>query len=164
MKNEMMNHIHVGIGEYKISDNPYDTLKTFSLGSCVAVIIYDKVKKIAGLIHIAMPESKIDPERAESRPAYYVDTGLPLLIEAMKKKGAERKNVWIKLAGGAGTMDKTGKFNIGNRNLIAVKRYLWKCAMGPINEDTGGDTIRTVTVSVATGEVTISSGGKKWNL
>lgn len=152
----------VGIGEWAVSSEASDILKTYALGSCVAVLIYDARLAIAGMIHIALPDSKVDAERAHSQPGYFADTGLPIMIEEMKKRGAVRGNVWVKLAGGASVMDPGGFFDIGKRNLLAAKRILWGSSLGPLAEDTGGGLSRTVSLSVADGETTISSGQKTW--
>jgi chemotaxis protein CheD len=159
-----MGLIVVGIGEYRVSAESSDVIKTYALGSCVAVMIYDKVKKIAGMIHIALPESSVDAEKARSIPGHFADTGLPLLIEEMKKMGVIKPNVWVKIAGGASVMDEALFFDIGKRNTLAVKKVLWKSNLGPISEDTGLDFSRTVTMSVGTGEIVLSSGKKAWNL
>ena len=39
-----MGKLIVGVGDYKVSNNSEDEIKTFALGSCVAVIVYDKKK------------------------------------------------------------------------------------------------------------------------
>jgi chemotaxis protein CheD len=154
----------VGIGEWAVSKNPEDVIKTYALGSCVAVIIYDVKTRVGGLIHVALPESMVDPERAKKQPGYFADSGLPLMIEEMKKLGATRSGVWVKLAGGASVMDSSGFFDIGKRNLLAVKRVLWKSSLGPLAEDTGGNSSRTVAFSLADGVVSLSSGPRKWEI
>ncbi|MEW5818198.1 MAG: chemotaxis protein CheD [Spirochaetota bacterium] len=154
----------VGIGEYLISSTPGDVLKTYALGSCVAVLMYDKARKIAGLIHIALPESGINPKKAEAKPAYFADTGIPLFLQAMKKAGANRNTTWIKIAGGSNIMDEQKTFDIGRRNTIAIKRYLWKNGLGVIKEDVGGSISRTVSISVDTGEIVLSNSKDKWVL
>ena len=154
----------VGIGEFLVSNDGKDILKTYALGSCVAVLMYDKVHKVAGMIHIALPDSKVNPKKAETRPAFFADTGLPLFIQEMKKKGAEKKSTWIKLAGGSNIMDEGKTFDIGRRNAIAIKRYLWKNGLGVIKEDIGGNISTTVSIEVATGQVLVSNYGNKWNL
>lgn len=154
----------VGIGEYLVSGNPEDTLKTYALGSCVTVLIYDKKLIIGGMSHFALPSSEVDPVKARTQPGYYVDTGLPLFIEAMKRMGALKENIWIKLAGGANTLNTIDTFDIGKRNVTAIKKYLWKFSMGAVKEDVGGNIGRTVSLSVASGEVLVSSGQKKWSL
>lgn len=156
--------LNVGIGEWAVSKDAEDVIKTYALGSCVAVMIYDSKVRVAGLIHVALPESSVDEERAKAQPGYFADTGLPRMIEEMKGLGATRSNVWVKLAGGAAVMDAAGFFDIGKRNVLAVKRILWKSSLGPVAEDTGGNNSRTVTFAVADGSVQLSSGPKAWPL
>jgi chemotaxis protein CheD len=154
----------VGIGEYVVSNNPGDTIKTYALGSCVAVVMYDETSKVGGMIHIALPDSKVNPKKAETRPGFFADTGLPIFLKEMKKKGATRNTSWIKLAGGSNIMDESNTFDIGRRNAIAVKRYLWKNGLGVIKEDIGGNISRTVSIKVSTGEVAVSNSREKWNI
>jgi chemotaxis protein CheD len=156
--------MNVGIGEFKFSSRPEEMLKTYGLGSCVAVTIYDTVQKIAGLLHVAYPESSVNLKKAEELPGYFVDTGLPLFLSAMKNSNIVRKNVRVNLVGGASIMDENERFNIGKRNVLAIKRVLWQAGLGVLKEDIGGTTCRTVSFAVGTGEIIISNGTKKWNL
>jgi len=159
-----MANLTVGIGEYKISNDESDIIKTYALGSCVALMIYDKVKKVAGMIHVALPESSVNLDKARTLPGYFADTGIPLLIEDMKKFGSLKNNIWIKIAGGAKVMDPNSVFDIGKRNVLAIKKILWSKNLGPIAEDVGGDFSRTVSISVSTGEIILSSAGRNWNI
>ena len=61
-------------------------------------------------------------------------------------------------------MDEQRRFDIGKRNVLAIKKYLWKQQLGIIAEDVGGNISRSVSVCVATGEVVVSSNGREWNL
>jgi chemotaxis protein CheD len=61
-------------------------------------------------------------------------------------------------------MDENERFNIGKRNVLAIKRLLWQAGLGVLKEDIGGMISRTVSLSVSTGELTVSNGTKKWNL
>jgi chemotaxis protein CheD len=159
-----MKFVTVGIGEWAISRDTDEALKTFALGSCVAVLIYDTKVRVAGLIHIALPESSINPDLARTSPGRFADTGLPLMIEDMKAMGVTRAHVWVKLAGGSAIMDPIGHFDIGRRNVLAVKRHLWKSSLGPVAEDIGGDISRTVSINVVDGGVSLVSGNRTWNL
>ena len=160
----LMGVLNVGIGEWAVSNDAATTIKTYALGSCVAVIIFDTRRNIAGMIHIALPDSSVDKDRARSLPGYFADTGLTVMIEEMKHRGALRLNVWVKLVGGASVMDPRGLFDIGKRNILAAKRILWGSSLGPVAEDTGGSLSRTVSVAVSGGETTISSGQKVWTI
>lgn len=154
--------ITLGVGDWGVSDNPLDSIKTYALGSCVAVMIFDSAKQIAGMVHVALPDSAIDQEKAKKQPGYFADVGVSVMIEEMKKRGALRQHVWVKLAGGASMMDPNGIFDIGKRNILAIKRALWRSSLGPIAEDTGGTTSRTVTMDVADGKILLSAGARQW--
>ncbi len=152
----------IGIGEWVVSDRSDELLETFALGSCVAVLIYDVKIRVLGMIHIALPDSAIDKARSVSLPGYFADTGLPLMIEEMKKKGAAKPNIWVKLVGGASVMDPGLLFDIGRRNIVAAKRILWRSSLGITAEDTGGQISRTVKADPSDGGITISTGGETW--
>jgi chemotaxis protein CheD len=154
----------IGIGEWAVSSAEDELLKTYALGSCVAVCVYDAKVRLAGLLHVALPDSAVDPAKARACPGYFADTGLALMIEEMKACGALRAHVWIKLAGGASVMDDRGIFDIGRRNVLAIKKHLWKSSLGPIAEDVGGTISRTVSLAVGSGEVTVSSSNRQWTL
>ena len=111
----------VNTGEYKVSSDERKALKTCALGSCVAVILYDRIKKIGGMIHIALPDSSLDDKK---ELGYYADTGLPALLERMVGFGASRKNIWAKIVGGAKVLNISD--DIGKSNIIAVKKILKK--------------------------------------
>ena len=46
----------VGISDMKVSSANDDVLITYSLGSCLGVIIYDPVAHVAGLLHSMLRE------------------------------------------------------------------------------------------------------------
>ena len=54
----------VDISDMKVSTNPEEILVTYSLGSCVGVVLYDPVVRVGGMIHCMLPLSRIDPEKA----------------------------------------------------------------------------------------------------
>lgn len=154
----------IGIGEFKIAKSQTDSLKTYALGSCVAVLIYDTDNKIAGLIHIALPESKVNAKKAERLPGYFADTGLPLFLKSYRDAGGNPAKAKIKLVGGASIMDENKTFDIGRRNVIAIKRHLWKNRLGVVKADVGGSRSRTVSIDVADGKVIISNSKEKWTI
>ena len=72
----------VGIADMAVSNNQSLTLATYSLGSCIGVTIYDPVAKVGGLLHVMLPESSIDMDKAQRQPAMFMDTGIPALFRA----------------------------------------------------------------------------------
>ncbi|MEW6217911.1 MAG: chemotaxis protein CheD [Thermodesulfobacteriota bacterium] len=163
----MADTIVIGVGELAASRTPGTVLKTFALGSCVAVVLLDPRTRSVGMVHVALPSSDISPERVQDRPGYFADTGIPALVQAMRGVGAAGlpAGLIVKLAGGANVLDPNNTFNIGKRNILAVKKILWGFGMGPRAEDVGGHISRTVSVAVDTGAVILSSHAKgEWRL
>lgn len=164
----MSNLTIVGVGDFTASKNPAVTIKTFALGSCVAVIMLHPPTRTVGMVHVALPDSSVAYGKNNNRPGYFADTGIPALLQEMEKLGANsagNKGMVVKLAGGAKVLDPNNVFNVGKRNILAIKKILWSLGMGPVAEDLGENFSRTVTVEVKTGRITISSPGKKdWQI
>lgn len=150
----------VGIGEYAVSDAAGDLIITHALGSCVAVCLHDPVGGVAGLIHVLLPESRINPQRAADQPAAFADTGIPLFVRTAETMGLVRKRTTVKLIGGAEITNTAGNsaMNIGRRNVIASKNLLWKLGLLLKAEAVGGTQARTVHLSVGSGLARITSG------
>ena len=151
----------VGIADMALSRNG-DTLVTHALGSCLGVTIHDPVAGVGGLIHIMLPQSKIDPAKARQKPCMFVDTGVPRLFERAYGLGATKENVTLKVAGGAQLLDDQGRFKIGERNFGMLRKLLWKNNILIAAHDVGGGISRTMSLEVPTGTVRIkNSGGEK---
>lgn len=59
--------IKVGIADVKIARFP-DTIRTSGLGEpCVGLVLYDKEKQTAGLVHVMLPDSTLS-KTAEAQP------------------------------------------------------------------------------------------------
>ncbi len=60
--------IKLGVGDLGVSINPNGSIKTFALGSCVALFILDIESGAVGMGHIALPDSNTSPEKARILP------------------------------------------------------------------------------------------------
>lgn len=151
-----MRAVVVGMGDCKVTAEPVE-LVTYALGSCIAVVIWDPAAKVGGLLHFMLPDSSVDREtQGRANPYRYADTGTPLLFRQAYEKGAEKRRLQVRLAGGASVLDDGGVFNIGKRNHAAVRKILWKAGVLVHGEDVGGTVSRTVRLDVATGRCTVS--------
>jgi chemotaxis protein CheD len=162
-----MNNTSVGISDWKIEFAPKGLI-TYALGSCIGICIYDKVKKIAGLSHIMLPESSGAAGMGDSliNRMKFADTAIPDMLIKMQAMGAGRAGLTAKIAGGA-VMFKIGndRFNIGERNITSVKATLASLRIPILAQDTGKDFGRTMVVDSSTGVVTIKSANKgTWTL
>ncbi len=151
--------IIVGIADMQVSNELEAVLITYSLGSCIGVSLYDPVVKVGGLLHFMLPESKIDPAKAQKNPSMFADTGIPLLFRETYKFGAEKRRLLVKIAGGSQILDDFGYFNIGRRNYLALRKILWMNNVLIHSEDIGGNVNRTLSVELSSGKVWIKTSG-----
>ncbi len=151
-----MSTVVVDVGGIGVSRTLGSVIKTYALGSCVGVVLYSPVIRVAGMVHVALPDSALDREKARIKPGYFADTGIPAVLAELKKLGAHGSLV-VKLLGGASVMDTENVFNIGKRNVLSIRKLLWQHRLAPHAEDVGGTFSRTVWVEVDTGKVFVSS-------
>ncbi len=149
----------VGIADFAVSNNPSVILTTYSLGSCLGISIYDPVVKVAGLLHIMLPDSSIDTAKAARSPAMFLDTGFPMLLKAAAELRAESSRLQICVAGGAQIMDSVGFFNIGKRNHVMMMDLLSRNALRLKAEEVGGMVNRTMHVHISSGDVVLKVSG-----
>lgn len=147
--------VRVGIADLNTVEAPGKII-TVGLGSCIGIAIYDRIKRIGGLAHIMLPDSKQFSN--VTNPMKFADLAIPMLVEKMEKMGASKRNMKAKIAGGASMFnfsDKNMITDIGARNGVAVKEALEKAGIPLIAEDIGGNKGRTVTLDADTGALQI---------
>jgi chemotaxis protein CheD len=156
----------VGVADMKISAEKGDLIITHALGSCLGVTAHDPVACVGGLLHVMLPLSTIDPVKADRNPFMFVDTGFPRLLIDCFKAGAQKQRLEIRVAGGANSQNREEDdfFQIGKRNLIILRKLLWKNELLMKSYDVGGSNSRTMSLEIGTGVVTIKSGGQMRNL
>jgi chemotaxis protein CheD len=150
----------VGVADMAVSSSPDEFLVTYSLGSCIAVIIFDPVACVGGMLHYMLPESSLDPEKAKKNPCMFADTGITRLFKSSYQMGAKKENIVVKTVGGAQMLDPNGLFNIGKRNYLAMRKIFWKNNVGVAAEHVGGEVNRTVRLEMNTGRVVLKVGSE----
>ena len=156
----MSEMLKVGMADLKICRAP-DAVTTLGLGSCVGVALYDNVTKIAGLVHVMLPDST--QVRQNQNRAKFADTGIDYLIETMVRAGASKSRFTAKIAGGAQMFAFSGNsdmLRVGERNVAAVKKRLQQLGIRILAEDTGLNFGRTVEFYPEDGRFVIKSVGK----
>lgn len=157
----MQGRITVGVGDVAVSNDKSTEIVTFSLGSCIAVVIYDTAVKAGGLLHLMLPDSSLNQERARKQPAVFADTGLPTLFKNAYQLGCKKGRIRTALIGGSQVLDEAGHFNIGKRNYAAVRKILWRNNVLVDAEDVGGSVNRTVGLKLATGEIWVKTNSSE---
>ncbi len=143
----------VGVSDMKVSNDPDATVVTYSLGSCIGVVVFDPVAKAGGILHYMLPESSLDDEKAKKNPYMFADTGIPSLFKAVYKLGAKKQRMKVAVMGGSQILDQKGFFNIGKRNHTALRKMFFKNNVMRDYEDVGGNSNRTVRVEIKTGDI-----------
>lgn len=159
-----MSNISVGISDWKVTKAP-DTLVTYALGSCVGICLYDKSILFGGLSHIMLPDSTNVSAGAAINRMKFADTAIPDMYNKMLSMGATQRNITAKITGGALMFAASSeRFNIGERNVEAVKKSLQKLRIPIIASDVGANYGRTVFFYPATGDVEVKSSVKGVNV
>lgn len=152
----------VGMADLGVSARADERLITYALGSCLGIALHDPVAGVGGLLHVMLPDSKIDAEKARANPYMFVDTGVPLLFRRCYELGARKERCIVKVAGGAfaGTAGQEDRFQIGKRNFIALRQLLWKNGVMLQANETGGlGASRTMWLDVGSGAVGLKVNG-----
>jgi chemotaxis protein CheD len=156
MKVETIEIIKVGIADLNVVKSP-NLIRTSGLGSCVGLILFDKVKEVAGLAHIMLPDSSL-ANKGTINHAKYADTAIAQLIRKLKEAGAMGRSLQAKMAGGAQMFQfqaASDLMRIGPRNVDAIKQVLKLNKIDLVSEDVGGNSGRTIEFDPKTCELMI---------
>jgi chemotaxis protein CheD len=152
----------ISVSDMLISSDPSVVIVTCGLGSCLGVAAYDPVACVGGLMHVMLPKSATNPEKAKTNPYMFVDTAFPNFIDALQAAGASPKRCKLKVAGGASVQSSVGDyFQIGLKNYIMMRKMFWKRGLLIDAEDIGGFTPRTMSLEIGSGLTWLRTGGDK---
>jgi chemotaxis protein CheD len=104
-----------------------------------------------------LPESSTAPEKAATKPAMFADTGIPLLFRGMYARGCDKRDLVVKVAGGAALLVMVDVYEIGKRNHVILRKMMGKAGVPIAAEAVGGSVFRTARLHVTTGRVTIKT-------
>lgn len=159
-----MKEINVGLGEQAISRNPEDVLIAYGLGSCIGAVMIDPISRVSGLLHAVLPKATNGVTHSKSSVSKYVESGIEGLITALVQEGASKKNLVVRIIGGANMLMPSGvtrSFDIGTRNIEAARSTLNRLNIPVSAEAVGGHIGRTVRVYVGESRVTVRVIGEK---
>lgn len=138
--------INVVQGEFRISEREEDVLTTV-LGSCIAVCMYDPLRKIGGMNHFLLP-SREGEHGANVRYGAYA---MELLINGLLRQGADRGQLRAKMFGGASMMGNLR--DIGASNAAFARKFLADEGIPCLAESVGGTSARRIRFWPITGRV-----------
>lgn len=144
----------VGIAEYVVVTGG-TKLVTSGVGSCLGIVLHDGYNNVSGLIHVMLPTAE---ESRDTNQAKFVDSGVPMLIEAMEGAGASRRRLQAWVVGGSEMLSfSSDGDSIGKRNIAAAKHVLSELRIDVAGTDVGGNHGRSMTFDPVTETVTIQT-------
>ncbi len=151
-----MTDLRVRVADYAVAKGD-DVISTIGLGSCVAIVIYDRQTRVGGMAHVLLPSEGLS--RDKDNRAKFPGTAVPLLLEEMRKLGA-RGPFAAKIVGGAsmfGALIPAGGINMGERNVVSSRQALSEAGIPLAAQDVGGDYGRSVYFHLDDGRVLVRS-------
>jgi chemotaxis protein CheD len=151
----------VPMGDYAVAQGS-GVLATLGLGSCVAVILFDRHAKVGGMAHVVLPTASLS--RQTDKPARNAETAVPVLVGAMKIAGADHARIVARLVGGASMFAgllPAGTVPMGERNLLASRAALRAAGVPIVGECVGESVGRSAWFDVARGSVVVRSVGRE---
>ncbi|RBQ29940.1 chemotaxis protein CheD [Aliarcobacter vitoriensis] len=126
-------------GEFAVvSDDDEVALKTL-LGSCVALMFYDRKKRIKSMNHFLLPDTN-DNTNDMKYGLYSVEA----MLNEMYKMGCSKSDIIAKISGGADIMNLNLSSSIGQRNVSFAKEFCHKEGFRVISEHTRGEHGRLI--------------------
>ncbi len=152
----MYNDTHVATcGDYFLSPGyiytpVQSTVISLVLGSAVAVCLYDRKRRVAGINHFQYPYSET-PRHGTAR---HGDAATLTLINMMLSAGAKRRHLRAQVFGGAYRPDLCSR-DVGRENILVAKNLLRQKGIKTASEDVGGELGRKVVYKTAGNEVAV---------
>ncbi len=132
-------HTVIG-GEFAVVSDDYNIAFKTLLGSCVAIMFYDKEKKVKGMNHFLLPATSNSNEDMK-----YGLYSVEAMLNEMYKMGCRKENMAVKISGGADIMSigLSGK-SIGHRNVEFARDFCSAEGFRIISDHTRGTDGRVI--------------------
>lgn len=126
------------------------TVVSTVLGSCVAVVLWDKKRKAGGINHFQYPSCK----GADKPTAMYGDASTYMMIRMMIQDGSKTKHLEAQIFGGACNR-RVSSWDVGRENIRTARRVLAGHGIRVISEDVGGERGRKIIFDAVNNEMAV---------
>ena len=161
----MSKHIEIHIAEL-YAGNEECVITTGGVGSCVVIVLYDRLARVGGMAHAILPRKRIDDTSSSYHRdevgrvfAKYVDQAVEMLIDEIRVIGGNPQHLVAKLVGGAHmfVLLEGDKHGIGWENTESARETLAHFGIAVETEVVGGTVGRNVRFDCSTGIVEITT-------
>jgi chemotaxis protein CheD len=135
----MPTHTIIG-GEFAVVNDSYNIGFKTLLGSCVAIMFYDKNKKIKAMNHFLLPNTNNSNEDMK-----YGLYSVEAMLNEMYKLGCSKQNMAAKISGGADIMNiSSNSKSIGHRNVEFAHTFCREEGFRILSDHTRGNSGRVI--------------------
>ena len=157
----------VELGEIKVTRNRSVVYVLPSVGSGVAISLYDQQARVGAVAHIILPEAPPGTPTVEEtgKPAKFADLAIPILVDEFTKAGGQIRFAMARMIGGAQLFNFGGgagnTLNTGTRTATAIRSALTQKGIVVDKTDLGGNKPRQMRFIIATGQLFVKAAGDK---
>ena len=151
----------VGVGDMKISKTASDIIVANSLGSGIAVVVYDPLVNVGGILRYILPNSLKFKEGSLKNYFIYADKAIPDFFSNMYDMECQHDSMKICVVGGAYVLAKNEIDNLGEQNYLVLKKYFKENHLNIDKTNIGSKLNLSVRLVLQTGNVFIKSPGLK---
>jgi len=154
-----MTQITVGIADYAVAESGA-VLLTNGIGSCVAIVLYERERKIGALAHTLLPHESLSA--VHEPPAKSASAAVPVMVRRIRELDGSG-TIEARLIGGASMFAALlipGAISLGARNIAAARAACAAAEIAIVGEDVGGDHGRSVVFDVDGGSLLVKSIAK----
>ncbi len=160
----MTTTVEIKIAELFVGDSSH-VIITNGVGSCIIVVLHDRLSRIGGMAHAILPNSRgaipatLSKDDIGRRFVKYANSAVDMLIEEIEAAGGVKEHLVAKLVGGAHMFSllEGDKFGIGWENTESARERLAFHGITIETEVVGGTAGRNVRFDCATGIVEITT-------
>ena len=160
----MITTVEIKIAELFVGNSSH-VIITNGVGSCIIIVLHDRLSHIGGMAHAILPDSHgviavtLSKDDIGRRFVKYANSAVDMLIEEIEAAGGVKEHLVAKLVGGAHMFSllEGDKFGIGWENIESARERLNFHGITIETEVVGGTAGRNVRFDCATGIVEITT-------
>lgn len=137
--------VYLEPGQTVWSDKP-DEMIVATVGSGVVISIYDRNLNLGAAGYVLIPDALVDAfPHFDQADQQILDRAFQPIIDCighMKRQGAAKKRLWVRIMGGTKIPDDAS--DRGTKNYIFAREYITRKGLAVLNEDMGGPYIRRI--------------------
>lgn len=138
-------------GQVFVSSDPI-AISTI-LGSCAAICLWDRYKRVGGMNHYLLPEGEAEgPNRLR-----YGNVANPELLQQVLALGCEVKNLQAKIFGGSSAFAVDLSQSLGSKNVQYAETFLRSSGIPVVERDVSGKHGRRLVFHLSDGLTTIKN-------